>query len=771
MIAKRTKSSLFTDFNSSADVMDVANTKLGKNLSGLYLANGRSSVNKRNSNQSLNSVPQIPGFQEEDHTLDAPLVLDNSNKPKSLVNMVRGLKRRISRRSSPKQSENNLAASSLSSEDVPVNNSNIEIMVDQDGAPNFAVFENTGHLPQSSVAIVCAEPEDDENLYVSESAATAINSNDNQDLLLLKEKCSILSSDLLMNGVDKMYLEMADQLAEAKAENKKLTMQLKRRFSKSESTHSMGNLENTVNGNGATIMGDWKAKYDEMKAKYDMLSEEKAGMVAQHQMQSKSQTEEIQEMTNEMLSLVRVHKEMETNSAQMLKKLEQVESALAVSQEKGENLMARVKFTEEECLKLISEKDSLAATLGSKSGEELKAQEEMQNQLVLLEKSIEMLNDQVINLKREKQEALKNGESRFSEVKAKLDKVQLDFSESSIELINHKDTAESLELQLKECLDRETVLKNRIETLLSQMGESSQSASKAFQDEIDSLNHSLVKGEEEFEAVKKQRDALQIEVTALKKSMLQVPVLEESVVAAKGKVNEVESSLAAKILENEQLFVDLKRSQSEIVSLYAKLDNLAAEFASLKKYGADVKNADAQRIKVLQDQLVSLESTLAALEEERKRAAQVHAVEAKAWREKENAILQDFKQQQQAVLKSAGEGATVSAREEAKLKELLERNTYLTDTLCQKEQQLADYKKRYQSEVNNVELLKKILDEVTDTSVTWPAVDTSAWSWNSLWGTAVGTSSSVSIASATASVSAAGERQPSRNVLSMEPLK
>ena len=394
---------------------------------------------------------------------------------------------------------------------------------------------------------------------------------------------------------------------------------------------------------------------------------------------------------------------------------------------------------------------------------------------VLLEKSIEILNDQVINLKREKQEALRKGESRLSEVKAKLDKVQLDFSESSIELINHKDTAESLELQLKECLDRETVLKTRIDTLLSQMGESSQSASKAFQDEIDSLKHSLVKGEEEVEAIKKQRDALQIEVTALKKSMLQVPVLEESVVAAKGKVNELEVNLAAKIDENQQLVGDVKRSQGEIVSLYAKLDHLTAEFASLQKYGADVKNADAQRIKVLQDQLASLESTLAALEEERKSAANVHAAEVKAWREKEKAILQDFKQQQQAALRSAGEGASVSAREEAKLKELLERNTYLTDTLCQKEQQLADYKKRYQSEVNNVELLKKILDEVTDTSVSWPAVDTNAWSWNSLWGTtaaSVGTpSSSVSAsatASATASASDAGERQ---NVLSMEPLK
>ena len=341
MIAKRTKSSLFTDFNSSADVMDVGNTKLGKNLSSLYLANGRSSVNKGNSNQSLNSVPQIPGFEEDDHTLDAPLVLDNSNKPKSLVNMVRGLRRRISRRSSPKQSENNLAASNLSSEDVPVNTSNIEIMVDQDGASNFAVFENTGHLPQSSVAIVCAEPEDDENLNVSESAATAINSNHNQDLLLLREKCSILSSDLLKNGVDQMYLEMADQLAEAKAENKKLAMQLKRRFSRSESTYSMGHLENAGNGNGAT-MGDWKAKYDEMKAKYDILSEEKAGMVAQHQMQSKSQTEEIQEMTNEMLSLVRVHKELETSSAQTLEKLERAESALAASQEKGESSSRKI---------------------------------------------------------------------------------------------------------------------------------------------------------------------------------------------------------------------------------------------------------------------------------------------------------------------------------------------------------------------------------------------------------------------------------------------
>ncbi|KAJ3372790.1 hypothetical protein HDU91_001905 [Kappamyces sp. JEL0680] len=393
---------------------------------------------------------------------------------------------------------------------------------------------------------------------------------------------------------------------------------------------------------------------------------------------------QVQELSAELSQLSKVFADSQSSMQKAQQDLAASQSETAAAKESIAALETKLasgdgasSLAETRIKELEAQVEAAQDALRKKEEEELVSQTEMSAQLNALEATIEALTRQVASLNDEKIEVARESELRVSQVQAVLDRVKHEWTSSSDLLESQKTHNEALERKLQEAELREQTAQQRLDSLLSNLKEAEaveppQAAEDAR--ELETNRMLVAELRAQLESSKSQLDSAQRELYEANRSLL---VLQAS----------------------ERKWSEVERQKER---LETSCDTLSSQLLAEKA-------AFAAKTQAWEEQVASLETKNRSLGQQ----AQLLAKIEKELQEK--TLVCNSLQSEIAELRERA--AMPSAHSESdQLKHLLVKNAELTSMVTQMEQEQIELQKRYQIECSNVKLLKKTLDDISNSS-------------------------------------------------------
>jgi hypothetical protein len=406
-----------------------------------------------------------------------------------------------------------------------------------------------------------------------------------------------------------------------------------------------------------------------LQAAHSSMIEEKKVMTAENLKAHLEHDRQIQELTKEMVELSRVLGEAQEHAETFEHQMEQFKNELdqrllTGNEESKKALHESLKMIEQlekdktsyrqKNWNLAKELEDNAHQSRIKLEEEIQAQEELKKQLDLLAETIEDLQKQVVKLREEKKLTIIEGEKKVSQVQTILERVKGECSSSNDLLSSEKVHSESLEKRMKAAEEREQSALDRIAGLMRAAFDtnSRQESSTSLQEEL----------------VTAQRDTERLVISLM--------ASEKKLEIANHEVKE------------------LKGAASRVIELEKRLSSLANQAKD------DVEQLGIEKLE-LADRIASLEMDLRQGKKEMaiaKSSFERLALESDA---------------QVSKMKKLFEISSSSSSPEENMKK---KNIELSEKVNELKLQLEELNHRYKIEMANVKVLKKTLDDVSNSS-------------------------------------------------------